>query len=181
VVDGKPRIVVLRLGSRPFRDQRVNTHCALVARAFMADGIVFGFDDSKLRRTIMEVVERFGGEFSVESRKDWVEFIQDWLKGGGEVVHLTCYGLRLPDVIEEIRSSLKDKLIIIGGPKVPSEIYQLATYNVSVTSQPHSEIAALAVFLDHLHQGQEFRKSLPGGKYRILPSARGKKVVKAEE
>jgi tRNA (cytidine56-2'-O)-methyltransferase len=181
VVDGKPRIVVLRLGSRPFRDQRVNTHCALVARAFMADGIVFGFYDSKLRRTIMEVVEKFGGEFFVESRKDWMGFIQDWLKGGGEVVHLTCYGLRLPDAIEKIRSSIKDKLIIIGGPKVPSEIYQLATYNISVTSQPHSEIAALAVFLDHIHQGQEFHKLLPGGKYRILPSARGKKVVKAEE
>lgn len=181
MAEGKPRITILKVGSRPFRDQRVNTHCALVARAFMADGIIFGFEDSQLRATVMKVVERFGGEFFVESREDWKGFIQEWLKGGGEVVHLTCYGLRMPEVIEEIRSSPRDKLIVIGGPKVPSEVYQLAAYNVSVTSQPHSEVAALAVFLDHLHQGREFREDLSGGKYRILPSARDKRVVKVQK
>jgi len=181
VASGKPKIMVLKVGSRPFRDQRINTHCALVARAFMADGVVFGFEDNQLRDTVMKVVERFGGEFIIESRKDWRGFIDEWLKNGGEVIHLTCYGLRLPEIVEEIRCSPRNKLIIIGGPKVPSEVYQLATHNVSVTLQPHSEVAALAVFLDHLHQGREFRKAFSGGKYRIMPSARGKKVVKVQE
>jgi len=181
VTGRKPRVVVLKVGSRPFRDQRVNTHCALVARAFMADGIVFSFEDSQLRRTVMKVVEKFGGKFSVESTEDWIGFVQEWLKGGREAVHLTCYGLKMPDVMEEIRSSPRDKLIIIGGPKVPSEVYRLATYNVSVTSQPHSEVAALAVFLDHLHQGREFCEDLGGGEFRILPARRGKRVVKIDE
>jgi len=45
-----------------------------------------------------------------------------------------------------------------------------------VTGQPHSEIAALAVFLDRLFEGSEMEKEF-GGKVRINPS-NGRKDVK---
>jgi tRNA (cytidine56-2'-O)-methyltransferase len=55
-------------------------------------------------------------------------------------------------------------------------MYQLADWNVAVGNQPHSEVAALAVFLDRLFEGQELTKEFDGG-LKILPSPRGKHVV----
>jgi tRNA (cytidine56-2'-O)-methyltransferase len=67
-------------------------------------------------------------------------------------------------------------LVVVGAEKVPAEMYDLADWNVAVGSQPHSEVAALAVFLDHLMEGQELTKDFDGG-LRIIPSPRGKQVV----
>ena len=35
---------------------------------------------------------------------------------------------------------------------VPQEIHKLADYNLSITKEPHSEVSALGVFLDHLNK-----------------------------
>ena len=67
-------------------------------------------------------------------------------------------------------------LVVVGAEKVPAEMYDLADWNVAVGSQPHSEVAALAVFLDHLMEGQELNKDFDGG-LKIIPSPRGKQVV----
>ncbi len=171
------RVLVLRLGHRPDRDKRVSTHCALVARAFGADGIIFDTVDEKIKSKVIDVVKRFGGPFTIEMGINWKNFIDKWIKEGNEVIHLTMYGLPLESVIDKIRESSKDKLIIIGSTKVPREIYEMATYNVSITNQPHSEIAALAIFLDRLFQGKELNKVFTDAKIRIVPSERGKKVI----
>lgn len=171
------RVLVLRLGHRPERDKRVSTHCALVARAFGADGIIFDTVDENIRNKILDVVDRFGGPFTIEMGVSWKDFIKEWIKEGNEVIHLTMYGLPLESIINRIRESSKDKLIVIGSTKVPREIYELATYNVSITNQPHSEIAALAVFLDHLFQGAELTKTFTNAKIKVIPSERGKKVI----
>ena len=42
----------------------------------------------------------------------------------------------------------KPAVVVVGGTKVPSEVFHLSDYNISVGNQPHSEVAALAVFLD---------------------------------
>jgi len=49
-----------------------------------------------------------------------------------------------------------------------------------VTSQPHSEISALSVFLHELYGGRELSRTFEGARMRIIPHARGKKVVKKE-
>ena len=54
------------------------------------------------------------------------------------------YGRRSRTKIGELRKH-DSFLIAVGGPKVPGEVYKLADYNVAVTSQPHSEVAALAI------------------------------------
>src|SRR4029077_215868 len=138
------RVIVLRMGQR-FRDQRVTTHVCLNARALGADGVIIADrEDKTVEATIREVASRFGGDFSIESGKPWRRTLLDWRDMGGKIVHLTAYGLKLPDVIQEINEADRDILIVVGSEKMPGEVFKLADWNVSVTSQPMSEVAALA-------------------------------------
>ncbi len=166
------------MGHRYERDKRITTHIGLVARAFGADGIVIGdISDSTVQETIIDIVDRFGGNFSIEMGVKSIKFLKNWRNNGGEIIHLTAYGLPLPEVIEEIRTSQKNKLIVVGASKVPREVYELADHNISITNQPHSEIAALAVFLDYFFQGKEFEKKFERAKMEILPS-KDRKIVR---
>jgi len=169
-------IVVLRLGHRPQRDRRVTTHVGLVARAFGADGMIIAdISDEKVEKAINDVTRRWGGNFFVKSGAPWREEVERWKRGGGKVVHLTMYGIPVNDVIEELRE--RDLMVVVGASKVPSEIFEIADYNVSIGNQPHSEVAALAVFLDRLFEGRELEREFPGWKLKIVPSGRGKRVI----
>jgi len=172
-------IVVLRYGHRKERDRRVTTHVALVARAFGADGIVIsGEDASTPIETVKKVVEKWGGPFFAEYERNWRKFLKEWKKRG-IVIHLTMYGLPVDKVIGEIRKRVKeDILIVVGAEKVPPEIYEIADYNVAIGNQPHSEVAALAVFLDRLFQGRELAREFENAKIKVVPQKKGKKVVK---
>ena len=59
---------------------------------------------------------------------------------------------------------------------VPAEVYQRADFNVSVGNQPHSEIAALAIFLDRFTEGKALYADR-GGELEVVPNERGKTVV----
>lgn len=169
------KIVVVRYGHRPIRDKRVSTHLALVARAFGAHEAWFDEKDENIERKMDQVNKTFGGSFIVKTGVDVSSAIRELKKGGFCVVHLTMYGIPLPQVIGEIRSKNK-LLILVGGPKVPKYFFEEADYNVSVTNQPHSEVAAIAVFLDWLYEGREFDFEFEGGKIEIEPSCKGKRV-----
>lgn len=165
---------ILRLGHRIKRDERISTHCGLVARALYADGIIYsGEKDNVLLDSVKKVVENFGGPFEVKYEKNWKEVIKKWK---GKVVHLTMYGKPIQDKIEEIKNSRENLLIVIGGEKVPGEVYHLADWNVAITNQPHSEIAALAIFLDKIFEGKELKKEFKG-KLKIIPQEKGKKII----
>lgn len=172
------KIVILRIGHRPERDQRITTHVGLTARALGADGMVLASEDKGVINSLQEVTLRWGGDFFARTADSWKQEIDNWQSGGGKVVHLTMYGQNLPDVIHEI--SCEDSImIVVGAEKVPPEMYHRADWNVAVGSQPHSEISSLAVFLDRLHaiQGSDpLQKELPGGTLKITPSGRGKNV-----
>jgi tRNA (cytidine56-2'-O)-methyltransferase len=170
-------IIVLRLGHRRKRDERLSTHCGLIARAFGADKIIFsGEKDDKLIISLKKVTENWGGTFEVGYEKNWKNLIKTFQ---GVKIHLTMYGIPIQDKINEIRKiTTKDILIIIGSEKVPKEVYTLADYNIAITSQPHSEAAALAVFLHEYFQGKELNKEFENGKFKIIPQEKGKKVMK---
>jgi tRNA (cytidine56-2'-O)-methyltransferase len=171
------RVIVLRMGHRFFRDSRVTTHVCLTARALGADGVIIADrEDKTVESTIREVARRFGGDFSIESGKPWRKTIRDWADAGGRVVHLTAYGLRLPDVIQEINETDGDILVVVGSEKMPGEVFKLAHWNVSVTNQPMSEVAALAIFLDWHQKHRAFEKIFPNGEIRIIPSRDQKKT-----
>lgn len=166
---------ILRIGHRPERDQRVTTHVGLTARALGARGMYLAASDKGVVESIEDVAERWGGEFFCQDNVKWRSCIKEWKANGGVVVHLTMYGLNLPDVIGEIRPH-KKVLIIVGAEKVPGDIYGLADFNVAVTSQPHSEISSLALFLDHLAQGKDLALEFPGAQIKIIPSKAGKQT-----
>lgn len=163
---------MLRLGHRRGRDERVSTHLALVARAFGADKVIFTLEDENVMFALEDVNRRFGGHTEFIVVKDWKSFVKRW---GGIVVHLTMYGLPLDDVIDDIRRKNR-VLVIVGAEKVPGVAYSMADYNISVSNQPHSEIAALAVFLDRYFNGSIIKRDL-GGELRIIPQHKGKMVV----
>jgi tRNA (cytidine56-2'-O)-methyltransferase len=90
------------------------------------------------------------------------------------------YGLNVDDIISKIKNSNdnNDILIIIGAEKVPSEIYKLSDYNIAVGNQPHSEISALAIILDRLHEGKQLKLNFESAKMKIIPSVRKKQIEK---
>jgi tRNA (cytidine56-2'-O)-methyltransferase len=164
-------IVVLRLGHRPTRDQRVTTHVALTARALGADEVWVSTPDPELEKTIQSVVGRFGGKFKIKTGVDWRKAIKAW---EGQVVHLTMYGESLSKALPTIKT--KRLMIVVGAEKVPREVYDLADRNVSVGNQPHSEVAALAIFLDRHGDGKKLEKGQKG-RLVIVPNPRGKTVI----
>ncbi len=173
------RIVILRLGHRIQRDQRITTHVALTARALGAEGMLLDSDDSGIEKSISEVTERWGGSFYVKRIAGWKGEIRKWKDAGGRVLHLTMYGINLPDIVDEINESAADLLIVVGAEKVPPEIYNLADWNVAVGNQPHSEVAALAILLDRLNAAQRvdsLKVKLTGGELEIVPRKVGKEV-----
>ena len=172
------RITVLRLGHRPMRDKRVTTHLFLAARALGADGGVYsGIRDRGIEASILEVCRDWGGDFEVEYAEDWRRTIREWRRGG-KVVHLTMYGIPLKEVISKIRADPSEKLVVVGGAKVPPEVYHLADWNVSITSQPHSEISALSLFLHELFQGRELDRVFEGARLKVIPQEKGKRVIR---
>ncbi len=173
------RVYVLRIGHRPERDKRVTTHVALVARAFGANGFILAdVCDDSVMNSIRKVLETWGGYMHLECGVSGRSYVERWRREGGEVIHLTMYGLHVDDVIDEVRRSLKPKLIVVGAEKVPPYYYEAADYNIAIGNQPHSEVSALALFLDRLYEGKELRYEFPNARLRILPSERGKRVVR---
>jgi tRNA (cytidine56-2'-O)-methyltransferase len=165
-------IAILRIGHRIDRDKRITTHVALVARAFGADKIFITTKDENIKKNIQSVCKRFGGDFQIETGVDHKKIIKSW---EGTIVHLTMYGEALETAVAQIDTS-RNLLIIVGAEKVPPYFYEVADLNVSVGNQPHSEVAALALFLDRYTKGAWQIKKFHGN-IEIIPSVKGKKVI----
>ena len=136
-------IWIMRIGHRPERDKRVTTHVALSSRALGAKGIYVDTEDPVLEENIRSVATRFGGDYSIQTGVTWQKATKDFK---GKIVHLTMYGQRVDEALPKIPTD-EDIMVIVGAEKVPAEVYQRADFNISVGNQPHSEIAALVIFL----------------------------------
>lgn len=170
-------ITVLRIGHRIDRDKRITTHVALVARAFGADKIIIATKDEKIKDNVHSICKKFGGSFLIETGVDPKKIIRQW---NGTIVHLTMYGDKLEKSLDKINEN-DDLLIIVGAEKVPPYFYEMADFNISIGNQPHSEVAALAIFLDKYTKGKWLKKQF-NGKVEIVPSNKGKRVIsKIEE
>ncbi len=170
----KNQISVLRIGHRPFRDKRITTHVSLVSRAFGADEIFVDEKDETLEETVHRVVERFGGDFRISTGVNWKKIMKDFK---GVKINLSMYGINVDEKIDDIRNETEDKdiLILVGAEKVPIDAYLMADYNIAIANQPHSEVSALAIFLDHYFNGMELKKTY-NGKINIVPMEKGKMV-----
>ena len=165
-------IWIMRIGHRPERDKRVTTHVALYSRALGAKGIYVDTEDPVLEANVRSVVERFGGDYTIQTGVQWRKLIREF---PGKVVHLTMYGLRVDEALPTIPRD-EDIMIVVGAEKVPRDVYDRADFNISVGNQPHSEIAALAIFLDRFTGGQALYADRDGV-LTVVPNERGKTVV----
>tara|TARA_Y100000588_G_C14207872_1_gene905394 strand:+ start:123 stop:1142 length:1020 start_codon:yes stop_codon:yes gene_type:complete len=159
------KIHVLRIGHRPKRDKRITTHVCLTARAFGADGLTLSPPDSRITETVEKVTEKFGGGFEFEDTRQPKQFIDNW---EGKVVHLTMFGMPFVETFPLIKKIKEPILVIVGAEKVPAWTFEKADYNLSVGNQPHSEVAALAVFLQNMNENWE--GGTKDGKVAVVPS-----------
>jgi len=172
-------ITVLRLNHRLKRDARLTTHCCMASRAFGAKEIIYtGEKDEKLEGTVNDIANRWGGKFSIRYEKNYRAVLREFKKKGFFICHLTMFGIPIQNKIKEIRKK-KKILIVVGGEKVRGDVYQMADMNIGITNQPHSEVAALSIFLHEYFQGKELGKKFARAKIKIVPMERGKKVVKS--
>jgi tRNA (cytidine56-2'-O)-methyltransferase len=149
-----------------------------VARAFGADeGVLCGDEDASVLQGIARVSELWGGKFNVVYENDWKRFVGGRKRDGWKVAHLTMYGEDFAVGARKLRASRKNLLVLVGAGKVPREAYGLADFNLAVGNQPHSEVAALGMFLDRFFSGKELVKKF-GGKLKIKPDRCGKVVVR---
>ena len=166
-------ISVLRLGHRVGRDDRISTHVGLAARQWGADEVVFSGDkDEGMLESQQDIIERWGGDTEIQYTEDWKEFIRGF---DGVKVHLTMYGERIEENEEELTNRFEndDLLLIVGSEKVPRWVYENVDVNLSVGNQPHSEIAALAVFMDRIRD-RDINHDFEGADIEVEPSEQRK-------
>jgi tRNA (cytidine56-2'-O)-methyltransferase len=172
---------VLRWGHRAHRDARLTSHVALAARAFGASGFLLSDTlDEHLKNTVEKVTKTWGGDFRFDMGVPWKKAVNEWKAKGGIVVHLTIYGenIQTSNALNRIRDSGKNLLLLVGSRKVPPEFFsaEVSDFNVSIGNQPHSECAAVAVFLDRFFEGNELSRGFADAKIRVIPQERGKKT-----
>jgi len=90
------------------------------------------------------------------------------------------YGEHYKEVIPNIEHD-RPLAIVVGGAKVPGEVFKISNFNVSIGTQPHSEVAALALFLEELNSNRNFKPTFENSKMVIEPSADGKIVHMTNE
>jgi len=177
----RPDVTVVRLGHRQQRDKRITSHLGLTARALGANHFVLcGDDDQGVLDTMTNVTENFGGDFSSEYHGKPMGYLRHFAKQGGRIVHLTMYGEPHDSVTQEIPIDAPIA-VVVGGVKVPGEIYKLADHNVAVGHQPHSEVAALALFMSELMGGVAGPEQFPDARLQVQPHPSGKVVIDRDE
>jgi len=138
-------------------------------------------EDVKIKESIEKICRDWGGRFFFKMGMPWKRVVREWKAKGDLVVHLTAYGENVEacDVMERVKASGKDVLVMVGSQKVPGEFFSedVSDYNVAIGNQPHSECASLAVFLDRYFNGKELGKSFENAHVRIEPQPRGKRII----
>ncbi len=166
---------VLRIGHRPERDKRITTHVALTSRAFGASKMYLSKSDSRVVRTVREVVLKFGGDFEIESLSNPKSFVKNW---EGNIVHLTMFGLPFSDFVNELKEIKKPLLLVVGAEKVPPWVFEYSDYNLSIGDQPHSEVSALAISLSSINEtylSKDF-----GGPLKVVPTSDHREMVNTD-
>lgn len=165
-------LTVLRIGHRAGRDKRMTTHCALTSRALGADKMIYtGDHDNDMEENVERVNSNWGGDFNIEHKNSWKSFLKE---NNSTIIYLSMYGIPYQEEVNEIKDSEKDKIIVIGGKKVPGNIYDYIDIQLAVTNQPHSEVAALAVFLENLQDIEQIGHD--NAKLEVIPRRKGKEI-----
>ena len=180
------RVSVLRLGHRRERDKRITSHLGLTARAFGANEVILaGEEDESALDTWRSVSDRFGGDFECRYEPKPMALLRRFSQDAGDghpgiIVHLTMYGESWRESLNSIERG-RPMVIVVGGTKVSGEVFRLANHNISIGNQPHSEVAALRVFLESFIGRLDESKHFQGGEIQVVPSLDRKQVMSLGE
>ncbi len=148
---------------------------ALAARAFGAQQIVFTTQrDAKLERHFKAIAAKWGGTFEVLFTRNWVGFVGE--RRNYKSVYLTQFGLPFAKVAPMVKT-YKNLVVIISTDGAKGVINH-SDFNVSISTQPHVTISALAIFLHEFFSGRELAMHFENARYKVEPSARSMKIVK---
>lgn len=143
----------------------------LTARALGASEITFiGKTNKKILNYINNLNKNWGGSFKVLFAKSYKEV----LKSSSKYVKvcLTRYGTPLQNKIYSLKT-YKNMVLIIPPSSIKEPSKYSPDFNISVTSQPHSSSAALAVFLHEFYNGRELAMHFENAKYKLIPDNNG--------
>ncbi|MEM3227432.1 MAG: hypothetical protein QXK65_00600 [Candidatus Micrarchaeaceae archaeon] len=107
---------------------------------------------------------RWGGNFEVKFERDWRKSIES--KKNYEKIYLTMDGVAINKIIYSVRT-YKNILLIVSLQNTKKEIKRMVDFNVSITTQPHSTISSIAVFLHMFYSGRELAIRFNNAKYKI--------------
>lgn len=156
----------------------------MTARAFGASEFILAdVKDEGIKVSVEKMVKQWGGPFAFKMGLPWRDAVKEWKEKNGVVVHLTVYGenIQTSDVLQRVRATGKNVLVIVGSQKVPGAFYseKISDFNLAVGNQPHSEVSSLAIFLDRFFEGKGLQKRFKDWKIKVEPSTRGKHVIRA--
>lgn len=166
-------IHVLVIGKGSYEN---NLYLALTARALGASAItITGRKDRKILKHISSTNRKWGGRFSVSFTNDYRKI----LKGSNRYkkVYLTRYGLPLNKFSYVLRT-YKNILLIVTLRENPGTIHNLSDFNISISDQPHSASASVAIFLHDFFGGRELAMHFENAKYKVVPKERGVDIEK---
>ncbi|MCL5099508.1 MAG: hypothetical protein M1158_00045 [Candidatus Marsarchaeota archaeon] len=148
----------------------------LAARAFGASSIIFTTPkNQRVVRYFNNISSKWGGNFSVEFTNDWKRVIES--KKNYKSVYLTRFGVPIKGVESMLRTY--KNLIVVISTTDNRGVLKRADFNVSISTQPHTSISALSVFLHEFYSGRELAIHFENAKYKVVPAARGMRIAKS--
>jgi len=167
-------ITVLSIGEGNYR---VRLNMCLTARAFGAARIVFiGSRDSRLVGYIGKLNYKWGGAFKVDFSTNAAKAIKSFNKY--KKIYLTMFGVPLKQV-EYTLKTYKNILLIVTAKDWEASLSKLTDFDVSITTQPHAQVASIAIFLHEFFNGRELAVQFQNARYKIVPKPKGAQIRKA--
>ncbi len=158
-------LAVLAVGNNAYES---NKDLCMAARAFGASSVtIAGRRNSRLIRECKAISSKWGGNFEVDFTKDWKRFVAK--KKTYKVVYLTRFGVPINREIHNLKT-YKNILLIVTLSESIKDVLKISDFNVSITAQPHSSSAAVAIFLHSFYEGRELAMHFENAKYRVVPS-----------
>ncbi len=159
--------------------REVITDICMTSRAFGASKVAFTCKkDKAVARMIGRISREWGGKFSISFGADYKKMMGN--SPNYKTVFLTQYGLPVEKVKHSLRTYKNVMLVVASSEDYTMRLIQSADFNVSITTQPHSSVSAIAVFLHTYFDGRENAMQFENARMKVIPSERGMKVQKGK-
>lgn len=161
-------ISVLAIGRSTYEE---GLDLCLTSRALGASEITFiGKPNSRLIRYINNLNTNWGGKFKVSYAKSYQQVIKASVKY--KTIYLTKYGDPLQSHMYALKT-YKNIVLVVSLKENLQAVHKIVDFNLSVSSQQHCAVAAIAIFLHEFYNGRELAMHFENAKYKMVPTDGG--------